>query len=56
MSVKHTSDQFMGAGERLLLQAWLPATPDLEQTLEPLAAIALVHGYGDHGGRHTLVR
>ena len=53
MSVKHTSDQFMGAGERLLLQAWLPAGPDLEQAPEPVAAIALVHGYGDHGGRHT---
>ena len=53
MNVKHTSDQFMGAGERLLLQAWLPAGPDLEQTLEPAGAIALVHGYGDHGGRHT---
>ena len=43
----------MGAGERLHLQAWLPAGPDLEQLVEPAAAIALVHGYGDHGGRHT---
>ena len=43
----------MGAGERLHLQAWLPAGPDIEQLVEPAAAIALVHGYGDHGGRHT---
>jgi alpha-beta hydrolase superfamily lysophospholipase len=53
MSVKHTSDQFMGAGERLHLQSWLPAAADPEQPREPAAAIALVHGYGDHGGRHT---
>ena len=53
MSVKHTSDQFMGAGERLHLQAWLPAGPDLERLLEPAAVIARVHGYGDHGGRHV---
>ena len=51
--VKHTSDQFMGAGERLHLQAWLPAGPDLEQLVERSEVIALVHGYGDHGGRHT---
>lgn len=51
--VKHTSDQIMGAGERLHLQAWLPAGPDPERDPEPVAAIALVHGYGDHGGRHT---
>ena len=31
MSVKHTSDQFMGAGERLHLQSWLPAGADPEQ-------------------------
>ena len=37
----------------LHLQAWLPAGPDLEQLVEPAAVIALVHGYGDHGGRHT---
>ncbi len=37
----------------LHLQAWLPAGPDLEQFVEPAAVIALVHGYGDHGGRHT---
>ncbi len=43
----------MGAGERLHLQAWLPAGPDLERSSEPVAVIALVHGYGDHGGRHT---
>jgi lysophospholipase len=50
---RHTSDQIMGAGERLHLQAWLPAGPDIEQLVEPVAVIALVHGYGDHGGRHT---
>jgi len=50
---RHLSDQFMGAGERLHLQAWLPAGPDLEHGPEPVAVIALVHGYGDHGGRHT---
>ena len=50
----HTSDQFMGAGERLHLQAWLPAGPDHRASpAEPAAVIALVHGYGDHGGRHT---
>ena len=43
----------MGAGERLHLQAWLPAGPDLEHGPEPVAVIALVHGYGDHGGRHA---
>ena len=43
----------MGAGERLHLQAWLPAGPGIEQLVEPAAVIALVHGYGDHGGRHT---
>jgi alpha-beta hydrolase superfamily lysophospholipase len=55
-SVKHTSDQFMGAGERLHLQAWLPAVPDADGVAvaaDADAAIALVHGYGDHGGRHT---
>ena len=54
--IKHTSDQFMGAGERLHLQAWLPAAPDpagVAVATEPAAVIALVHGYGDHGGRHT---
>ena len=43
----------MGAGERLHLQAWLPAGPDPARAPDPVAAIALVHGYGDHGGRHT---
>ena len=54
--IKHTSDQFMGAGERLHLQAWLPAAPDpdgVAVATDPAAVIALVHGYGDHGGRHT---
>jgi alpha-beta hydrolase superfamily lysophospholipase len=54
--IKHTSDQFMGAGERLHLQAWLPAAPDasgVAVATDAAAVIALVHGYGDHGGRHT---
>ena len=43
---RHTSAQFDGAGGvRLHLQAWLPAT-------EPAAVLAVVHGYGEHGGRH----
>jgi len=43
----------MAGGERLHLQAWLPAGPDLEHPPAPDAAIAVVHGYGDHGGRYT---
>lgn len=46
-SVRHTSWQFDGAGGALLhLQAWLPAG-------DPAAALAVVHGYGDHGGRYV---
>jgi alpha-beta hydrolase superfamily lysophospholipase len=51
--VKHTSDQFMGAGGRLHLQAWLPARPGPAEAAAPAAVSALVHGYGDHGVRHT---
>lgn len=44
--VRHTSSQFDGAdGERLHLQSWLPVD-------EPAAVLAVVHGYGEHGGRH----
>jgi len=43
----------MAGGERLHLQAWLPAGPDLERPPAPSVAIAVVHGYGDHGGRYT---
>lgn len=51
---RHTSTQFLGAGGiRLLLQAWLPAGPDLLEPSEPSAVIAVVHGYGDHGGRYV---
>jgi alpha-beta hydrolase superfamily lysophospholipase len=50
---RHTSDQFMANGERLLLQAWLPVGPDPEAPPAPSAVIAVVHGYGDHGGRYT---
>ena len=53
-SCRHTSTQFLGAGGvRLLLQAWLPAGPDLMEPPEPSAVIAVVHGYGDHGGRYV---
>jgi alpha-beta hydrolase superfamily lysophospholipase len=46
-AVRHTSSQFDGAGGALLhLQAWLPAG-------EPAAVLAVVHGYGDHGGRYV---
>ena len=52
--VRHTSGQFLGAdGTRLHLQAWLPAGPDLTAAVDPSAAIAVVHGYGDHGGRYA---
>jgi alpha-beta hydrolase superfamily lysophospholipase len=45
--VRHTSAQFEGAGgARLHLQAWLPAS-------DPAAVLAVAHGYGEHGGRHT---
>jgi len=52
---RHTSAQFQGAdGVRLLLHAWLPAAGSLtEPTADPVAAIAVVHGYGEHGGRHA---
>ena len=53
MESRHTSTQFMAGAERLLLQAWLPAGPDPEAPPAPSAAIAVVHGYGDHGGRYT---
>jgi alpha-beta hydrolase superfamily lysophospholipase len=39
---------------RLHLHAWLPAAATLaEPAPEPVATIAVVHGYGEHGGRHT---
>jgi alpha-beta hydrolase superfamily lysophospholipase len=49
---RHASRQFMSGGERLHLQAWLPedAGPDPGPT--PKAVVAVVHGYGDHGGRY----
>ena len=51
---RHTSSQFLGVGGvRLLLQAWLPAGPDPMEPPEPSAVIAVVHGYGDHGGRYA---
>ena len=53
MESRHTSSQFMSGGERLHLQAWLPAGPDLEAPPAPTAVIAVVHGYGDHGGRYA---
>ncbi len=53
MDSRHTSMQFMSGGERLLLHAWLPAGPDPDAPPAPSAVIAVVHGYGDHGGRYT---
>ena len=53
MENRHTSSQFMAGGERLHLQAWLPAGPDRERPPAPSAAIVVVHGYGDHGGRYV---
>jgi acylglycerol lipase len=53
MESRHTSTQFMAGGERLHLQAWLPAGPHPEHSPAPAAVIAVVHGYGDHGGRYT---
>jgi alpha-beta hydrolase superfamily lysophospholipase len=53
-SCRHTSAQFLGAGGvRLLLQAWLPAGPHPTDRPDPSAVIAVVHGYGDHGGRYA---
>ncbi len=54
-SSRHTSAQFTGAGGmRLHLQAWLPAGPDpAAPHPEVTAVIAVVHGYGDHGGRYA---
>jgi len=44
--VKHRSTTFSAAdGLRLHLQAWLPDA-------EPSTVLAVVHGYGDHGGRY----
>ena len=53
MDSRHTSAQLMAGAERLHLQAWLPAGPDPEAHPAPAAVIAVVHGYGDHGGRYT---
>lgn len=44
--MKHTSATFSADdGLRLHLQAWLPDA-------EPVTVLAVVHGYGDHGGRY----
>jgi alpha-beta hydrolase superfamily lysophospholipase len=49
---RHTSGQLSGAGGlRLHLQAWLPGRPGSDETEGVEAVIAVVHGYGDHGGR-----
>jgi alpha-beta hydrolase superfamily lysophospholipase len=50
---RHTSGQFMANGERLLLQAWLPVGPVPAAPPAAPPVIAVVHGYGDHGGRYT---
>ncbi len=50
---RHASDQFAGAdGTRLHLQAWLPGEPGSDEATAVRAAVAVVHGYGDHGGRY----
>jgi lysophospholipase len=44
--VRHSSTTFNAAdGLRLHLQAWLPDA-------EPATVLAVVHGYGEHGGRY----
>lgn len=43
----------MSGGERLHLQAWIPAGPEPGGSPAPAAVIAVVHGYGDHGGRYA---
>jgi alpha-beta hydrolase superfamily lysophospholipase len=55
LAVRHASAQFAGAGgERLYLQAWLPAAPGpVPPQLDAAAVVAVVHGYGDHGGRYA---
>lgn len=52
---RHTSAQFEGAGgARLHLHTWLPAgAPRTGPPREPVAVLAVVHGYGEHGGRHA---
>lgn len=48
---RHVTDEFRGAGDvRLYLQAWLPGVPE---SGDHGAVIAVVHGYGDHGGRYA---
>ena len=53
METRHTSSQFTAGGMRLHLQAWLPAGPDPEHKPAPSAVLAVVHGYGEHGGRYA---
>lgn len=53
METRHTSSQFTAGGVRLHLQAWLPAGPDPGRPPAPSAALAVVHGYGEHGGRYA---
>lgn len=56
VATRHTSGQIVGAGgARLHLQAWLPGAPGSGETEGVAAVIAVVHGYGDHGGRYTWV-
>jgi alpha-beta hydrolase superfamily lysophospholipase len=53
-AVRHVSGQLSGAGgTRLHLQAWLPGPPGVAETAGVDAVIAVVHGYGDHGGRYA---
>jgi acylglycerol lipase len=56
-ATRHTSGQFVGSGgARLHLQAWLPAGPEpAAPAPEATVVIAVVHGYGDHGGRYAWI-
>jgi alpha-beta hydrolase superfamily lysophospholipase len=54
VETRHTSGQLTAAdGARLHLQAWLPGAPGADETEGVDAVIAVVHGYGDHGGRYA---
>ena len=47
MTIERRESTFTGAdGMQLYSQAWLPAVP-------VRGVVALVHGFGEHGGRYT---
>jgi alpha-beta hydrolase superfamily lysophospholipase len=54
LETRHSSGQIPGThGARLHLQAWLPGAPGSDEAEGVGAVIAVVHGYGDHGGRYA---